>query len=336
MSLSDYWYVLCRSSALAAQPVAVQLLDQPIALFRVAAARPVALLDRCPHRNVPLSLGTMRADVLECRYHGWSFDERGLCVGVPGRSQAVLPSACVPRFATREQDGYIWAWGRPDVAPSVAPYRIDPSSAGHAVLHASADYPADLRTSLENTIDVPHTAFLHRGLFRSTALRQRVSCTITRNGREVSASYAGESRPATWFARLLAPGGGVLEHEDRFVAPCIVRVEYRLGPRAHLLSTVFFTPLDDHNTRLHVQIAYRLGVPAGWLSPLLGRVAARVLREDVAILAEQTKNQRRFAGKSYVSTELDAFSGQIQRLVAQLEDGQLADEQSQQQIELMM
>ncbi len=45
-----------------------------------------ALLDRCPHRNVPLSLGRVaRTGRLECRYHGWQFDGSGRCRHVPGR-----------------------------------------------------------------------------------------------------------------------------------------------------------------------------------------------------------------------------------------------------------
>lgn len=336
MSLSDYWYVLCRSTELGDQPLSRSLLGQPLVLFRGPHDHPVVLLDRCPHRNVPLSLGSVVGETLSCRYHGWRFDADGVCVEVPGRARCTRTDARVARFAARECDGYVWAWARPDSEPSEPPYRLDALSADYTVLHASADYAADLHASLENTIDVPHTVSLHRGLFRAAGKGREVSCTIARSGRELSARYAGEARPDTWFARLLAPGGGVLEHEDRFVAPSIVRVEYRLGARAHLLSTVFFTPVEAERTRLHVQIAYRLGVPGGFLRPLLERVAARVLREDAEILAAQTENQRRFAGPRHLSTELDTFSAQIKRLLAQAEAGPVAAEQSEHKVLLMM
>jgi phenylpropionate dioxygenase-like ring-hydroxylating dioxygenase large terminal subunit len=336
MSLSDYWYVLCRGTELCERPLARSLFGQPLVLFRGAHARPVALLDRCPHRNVPLSLGSVVGDTLSCRYHGWRFDADGACVQVPGRVGCVLPTARVPRFATLEQDGYVWAWGRPDSEPTEAPYRLDALGPEHTVLHASADYAADLHASLENTVDVPHTVFLHRGLFRAAGKQREVTCTIARAGRELSARYAGEARPETWFARLLAPGGGLLQHEDRIVAPSIVRVEYQLGVRAHLLSTVFLTPMTAQCTRLHVQIGYRLGVPGGWLKPILERVAARVLAEDASILAAQTANQRRLGGLRHASTELDTFSSSIQRLLAQAEAGPIPDEQSERRITLMM
>jgi phenylpropionate dioxygenase-like ring-hydroxylating dioxygenase large terminal subunit len=56
----------------------------PLVLFR-SQGRAAALLDRCPHRNVPLSLGRVLADGrLECAYHGWQFDYEGVCRKIPG------------------------------------------------------------------------------------------------------------------------------------------------------------------------------------------------------------------------------------------------------------
>ncbi len=52
----------------------------------------VALLDRCPHRRVPLSAGTITAahggQRLQCSYHGWSFDGSGRCVEIPALGNA--------------------------------------------------------------------------------------------------------------------------------------------------------------------------------------------------------------------------------------------------------
>src|SRR5690606_40486504 len=53
--LTGHWYVVCRSRALGRRPRAVTLLDTPLVLFRTGAGKVAALLDRCPHRNVPLS-----------------------------------------------------------------------------------------------------------------------------------------------------------------------------------------------------------------------------------------------------------------------------------------
>ena len=65
--------------------MAVTIQNVPLVVFRGRAGAPAALVDRCPHRNVPLSEGRVTAEgTLECRYHGWQFDQHGACVDVPG------------------------------------------------------------------------------------------------------------------------------------------------------------------------------------------------------------------------------------------------------------
>src|SRR6185437_13083032 len=71
----DAWYVACTSAELGEQPLARMVLGVPLVLFRGPAAS--ALLDRCPHRNVPLSLGSVDHGELKCRYHGWRFNAGG-------------------------------------------------------------------------------------------------------------------------------------------------------------------------------------------------------------------------------------------------------------------
>ena len=63
--LKDHWYVLCTSSELRTRPLARTLMGTPLVLFRNANGEPGALLDRCPHRNVPLSMGSVEGAELQ-------------------------------------------------------------------------------------------------------------------------------------------------------------------------------------------------------------------------------------------------------------------------------
>jgi nitrite reductase/ring-hydroxylating ferredoxin subunit len=85
----------------------------PLVLWRDAAGGAVAMLDRCPHRNMPLSQGTLAESRVVCAYHGWAFDATGACRDVPSAADGRLPRACVPTFATREDAAGVWV----DVAP---------------------------------------------------------------------------------------------------------------------------------------------------------------------------------------------------------------------------
>lgn len=63
---------------------------------------PVALLDRCPHRDISLSGGIVRDDTLVCPGHFWRFDLRtGARTDAPDRGVTVYP--------TRIVDGWVEA-----------------------------------------------------------------------------------------------------------------------------------------------------------------------------------------------------------------------------------
>src|SRR5206468_2317244 len=81
--LTRAWYVLCLSDELKREPIRRKLFGTPIVLFRGADGRVGALVDRCPHRSVPLSLGRVVGQQIECEYHGWQFDTGGNRVRVP-------------------------------------------------------------------------------------------------------------------------------------------------------------------------------------------------------------------------------------------------------------
>src|SRR5438105_3346658 len=71
----DAWYAACQSKDVVdKRPTARMINGVPLVLFRDRTGRVGALIDRCPHRNVPLSLGSVDNGELKCRYHGWRFD----------------------------------------------------------------------------------------------------------------------------------------------------------------------------------------------------------------------------------------------------------------------
>src|SRR5262247_2875484 len=115
------WYVACLSSELGRRPIARSVAGVPIALFRGEGGAPGALLDRCAHRNVPLSLGRVRDAGLACAYHGWRYDRRGACLEVPGLTDSREAKGRVPAYPALERDGFVWVYSAPDAAPSAEP-----------------------------------------------------------------------------------------------------------------------------------------------------------------------------------------------------------------------
>jgi phenylpropionate dioxygenase-like ring-hydroxylating dioxygenase large terminal subunit len=311
------WYAVCESRRLGAKPLAVTLFARTAVLFRDSKGAPAGLVDRCPHRNVPLSLGRVRGGELECAYHGWRFAGSGECLHVPGLvDQRPSPARNAPAHAARERDGLVWIWGRPGEAPHGEPFAFPHlGETRYTTLRRSVEVGSALFDVAENAMDVPHTAYLHGGLFRdANRPRNEIEVALRRSRDRVEAEYCGEPRPPGLVARLLAPAGGTVVHFDRFLLPSIVQVEYRLGGATHFIVTAALTPVGPRRTRIFTVVSFRLPFP-GWLvSPWLRPLALRVFHQDAGMLERQTENLARFGGEVYRSTELDFFGPQIQRL----------------------
>jgi phenylpropionate dioxygenase-like ring-hydroxylating dioxygenase large terminal subunit len=178
-----------------------------------------------------------------------------------------------------------------------------------------------LHATLENTLDVPHTAYLHGGLFRTEEKRNEIEVVVRRGADQVEAEYIGEPRPKGLVGRLLAPGGGVVQHFDRFLLPSIAQVEYRIGDDSHLLVTSAMTPVDDWDTVVHAVVTFRMPLPHWLVKPFLTPVALHIFQQDARILERQTETIHRFGTETYASTELDVLGPPILRLLRQAERG---------------
>lgn len=320
--LPQQWFIVCRSRALReGRPLGATLQGSPLVLFRGAEGRPAALEDRCPHRNAPLTAGLVRGGQIECAYHGWRYDEAGSCLAVPGLGAP--PHARAKRAAAhacREQDGYVWVYSTPGVDPLGDPFRFPHlEDGGYTTVRRDLEVSSTLFAALENTLDVPHTAFLHGGWFRTRRRHTEIEVVVRRYVDRCEAEFVGEPRPEGLAGRLLAPGGGVVSHSDRFFLPSIAQVEYRLGAASHLVVTTAMTPVDDFVTRLFVAATFRLPVPGLLAAAILAPIASRIFRQDARILALQAKNVRRFGGERFASTEIDVLGPQIWRLLRRAE-----------------
>lgn len=229
----------------ARKPAAIEFLGSPLVAFRDGSGRPGVLVDRCPHRNAPLSMGRVHAGALECRYHGWRFDGQGACVAIPGLDGPVEGRRGVGAHAACERDGIVWFWSEPDEEPVGEPFRLPGMGAGAKQVVLTYDIGATMQATIENTLDVPHTAFLHRGLLRGAA-PNRITAQRRAIPGGVEVQYFGEP---LGIGFLRAKGGATLEHYDRFILPCVAQVEYRAGPWLHITNSVLHLPMSEFRTR---------------------------------------------------------------------------------------
>lgn len=108
---SPWWKVALSEEVTSTKPLAVDLGDQPIVLWRDAQGIARALEDRCPHRRAPLSRGCIRDNGwIQCGYHGWSYDgETGRLKDIPNMKdeQKFPPVYKAAAFAVSESGGFV-------------------------------------------------------------------------------------------------------------------------------------------------------------------------------------------------------------------------------------
>ncbi|KXV46010.1 Rieske (2Fe-2S) protein [Gluconobacter albidus] len=115
----DYWYPVAWSRELRrGKTIGTRYAGQPIALVRPMDGSVFALEDRCAHRQVPLSLGKVSGEAVQCCYHGWAYGRSGRCIDVPYLGKGKLPNG-VRTYPCREEGGLIFIFpGDPAKAES--------------------------------------------------------------------------------------------------------------------------------------------------------------------------------------------------------------------------
>lgn len=169
--VTNAWYVACWSQQIPQGEMFHRtLLDQPVVFYRKADGSPVALQDRCPHRFIPLHLGTLRGDRIECGYHGLQFDCAGACVGNPHGGGRIPSAAKVRAYPLEERHGLVWIWMGDEAADTarIPDYDILCPAQGFQLstggyLHIEANY----ELMAENLLDLSHITYLHDGLLGS-------------------------------------------------------------------------------------------------------------------------------------------------------------------------
>lgn len=165
-ALRDHWYVVAESADVAPGPLPVRLLGEDLVLWRSPRGEVVAAPDRCPHREAPLSLGSVEGGCLVCPYHGWTFGHGGRCVAVPSAAPGVPvpPKAHLHAAATAERYGLVWvSLGTPrSTVPRIA-QEDDPA---FRRINSGVDtWTVSVTRMTDNFLDIAHFPYVHTGTF---------------------------------------------------------------------------------------------------------------------------------------------------------------------------
>lgn len=213
MFLRDYWYVAAWSDQVGREPLARTILDEKVVLFRKEDGTAVALEDRCAHRRLPLSVGTVIGDTLQCGYHGLVYDCAGQCIKVPG--QDGKPNARVRSFPLIERDQYVSIWlGDPEHADASKmisrPHLGDPD---WVFFKGHVEVQANYLLIFDNLLDLSHLAYVHNSTIGNTPVAENAEVKTERVGNKVRVTREMVDVPA---AQLYAQFGPYRGRFDRW------------------------------------------------------------------------------------------------------------------------
>lgn len=288
------------------QPLAAKLLGQSIVLFR-GETDVAALLDRCPHRGVPLSLGKLREGTIACPYHGWRFAGDGHCVEVPGATQCPAVSATV--LPVKVAAGLVWVnlTDQPPPFPELPGamfddnldrfwWQLEPSRAG-------------LLDALENHLDPAHPHQLHPWLVRPPHRRRRTAVEIRTGPWGGEAIYVEQRRNLALLSSVME--GRRARSIGRLWPPTIGEVRLESARGAMLSIAVVFSPVDVGLTRPWAHFASTKAFVPAWLKQVaLKAFHMPVLREDQRMLRIQDEAR---TGERYQIGPLDVLARAIWR-----------------------
>lgn len=323
MNFHDFWYIAASLNELKRnKPLSRKVLDEWIVLFLDHTGQPVALQDRCLHRNAQLSRGTVRGGKLVCPYHGWTYDGAGQVVAIPAeRSEKAVGSRCAKKYETCIQDDYVYIRLHSNPGDTSRPFPIPHyQQDGWMAIRLKNRFQNNVTNCVENFVDIPHTVSVHPGIFR-VSKGQRVDATIVRKEGEVHVHYKNEAQNFGWFSKFLNPSGNEIFHRDSFYMPNITSVEYRFGKNRHFFITSQSIPVTDEETLVYTDLTYNYGIWNLLSRPVVRWQGQRIIDQDIEILGNQMKTIRKY-GEQFQNSPCDIIHVMIESIRNKIAKGE--------------
>ena len=324
----DYWYIAAFGSEIERRLLARTLLSTPVVLYRRRDGRVVALEDRCPHRRVSLSLGRLVDDRVQCGYHGLEFNDRGVCVRIPGQ-EIIPPQASVRAFPVIERDSLVWIWlGEPAATDEgripAYPMCADPRMAGKPMMvHVNAN----ALFLIENVLDLSHISFVHLSTVGSSYVAEyRAQTTVSDGLIEVTRVMNNVENPPLYKEALKFDYGDRVQ-KIRFWPAGNIQLHITIAPPGvtdprQVRNLHVMSPVTPETERSHFQFIgmYRdFDIGNDALTEFIADQFLKTVLEDKVIIEDQQRNADVDPpGAKFISTAADKAPLAARRMLRRL------------------
>ncbi|MEP9398914.1 aromatic ring-hydroxylating dioxygenase subunit alpha [Mesorhizobium sp. KR2-14] len=268
MFLKNAWYVAAWDHEVGRQLQPVKVLGEEIVLYRKTDGTPVALENACPHRKLPLSMGRIKGDEVECGYHGLTFDGTGTCTRVPG-AEKIPHVACVRAYPLVERYGLLWIWmGEADKADPAEIFQVehwgDPAwgvNRGESML-----LECNYLYMTDNLLDPSHVSWVHQSSFGGVQAMEDLPLQTTVGEKGVTVwRWMHDVEPAPFYKPFLKFSGNCdrkQHYEVHYPSNAIIKAIFvpantggedkPLHEDVFLMDSYnFMTPVDEDHTRYY-------------------------------------------------------------------------------------
>lgn len=342
MFLRNYWYVAASDAEIGEKPLGRMILGEPVVLFRSQSGAPVAFEDRCAHRQLPLSMGKLVGDTLQCHYHGLRFATDGRCVRIPGQDH-IPRGAQVKTYPVVERHRWVWIWmGDPALAdPAAIPdyHWLDDANWGAkaSYLHVESNW----QLVVDNLLDLTHLAFVHGTTIGNMALAEHAKVNVARapNNVVVTRWIIDQPAPPT-FQKVGRFAGNV----DRwqiidFTPPTYLRLDVGATPTGTgapegrrvggigMRNLNAITPETETTSHYFWGQAHDFDVANPEMTNRIFEQIRTAFLEDVAVFSAQQRNLNIFSNPPQIDINADAGVIAARRILSRLSEEEQAGTQ---------
>ena len=271
MKLPSGWYAFADPKELSrSKPNRMRRFGMDWVVWRNSQGYWIAQRDACPHRSARLSLGKINKNCLICPFHGFRFNDQGVCVHVP-EIQRGAPGLKLQSSALVERHGFLWMrWGETQAEGPHWFAELENSEFTYA--SSRHLWPTHFSRCVENQLDYAHLPFVHaKTIGRGVDPARPVPWVLSAESLRV---HLGETEVGTNF------------FEFRF--PNI----WRLVVSPKMVQTLMFVPVDHEQTLIYTR-SYQRFTRLPILRNLVAWASARlanplILNEDLRVVLSQT------------------------------------------------
>ena len=242
--LNNWFPVVPISSTNFNNPKQIRILGKDLVLWKKGDEY-MLQDDICPHRCAPLSEGYIDKESknLRCAYHGWEFNEKGICENIPqaGKKYKYSNKSCLKNYETCSYGDLIWVYLGNE---KITNYPKDIYELNGEVF--MRELPIGINILLENFFDPAHVPIAHHKL---QGLRERAKPIIIN---------LLDNTSETFSVIFNETDGKVIERLGKmtYKKPVLYTIEsLKVNTNLNLISgiNIFAVPIQKDSTRLFVQ-----------------------------------------------------------------------------------